>query len=51
MRVEDAAVLLNARAARSAALPPAPNIRSNTLRGLISIGSGVVGVRHESVFM
>jgi hypothetical protein len=32
-------------------LPPWPNRRSNTLRGLISIGFGVVGVRHDSVFM
>jgi hypothetical protein len=39
------------RASRSAADPPCPNIRSNTLRGLISIGIGVVGVRHDSVFM
>jgi hypothetical protein len=39
------------RATRCAAVPPSPNIRSNTLRGLISIGCGVVGVRHDSVFM
>ena len=26
-------------------------MRSKTTRGLISIGSGVVGVRHEIVFM
>ena len=26
-------------------------VRSNTFRGLISIGIGVVGVRHDSVFM
>ena len=39
------------RASRSVALPPWPNIRSKTFRGLISIGSGVVGVRHDSVFM
>ena len=28
----------------------APNRRSNTTRGSFSIGSGVVGLRHESVF-
>jgi hypothetical protein len=39
------------RATRCAAVPPSPNIRSKTLRGLISIGCGVVGVRHDSVFM
>jgi hypothetical protein len=31
------------RAARSAGLPPCPNIRSNTTRGLMSIGSGADG--------
>ena len=36
---------------RSSAVPPVPNIRSNTFRGLISMGSGVVCVRQESVFM
>jgi hypothetical protein len=35
----------------SSALAPSPNIRSNTTRGLISIGIGAVGVRHEIVFM
>ena len=39
------------RARRSGTVPPSPNRRSNTTRGLISIGSGVVGVRHEIVFM
>ena len=39
------------RAARCAGVPGRPNSRSNTTRGLISIGSGVVGVLHESVFM
>ena len=39
------------RTRRIAALSPCPNIRSNTLRGLISIGIGVVGVRHDSVFI
>jgi len=28
-----------------------PNIRSNTARGFVSIGSGVVGVVQLSVFM
>ena len=37
------------RAARCAGVPARPNIRSNTARGLISIGSGMVGVRHEIV--
>ena len=39
------------RARRCAAVPGRPNIRSNTTRGLISIGSGVVGVCQEIVFM
>ena len=39
------------RAALSSAVAPSPNIRSNTTRGLISIGIGEVGVRHEIVFM
>ena len=29
----------------------APNSRSNTLRGLFSIGSGVVGVRHAILLL
>jgi len=39
--------------ARAVALvvPPSPNIRSNTARGLFSIGSGVFGLRHEIVFV
>ena len=36
------------RANRSAAVPPSPNSRSNTTRGLISMGSGVVGVRQRN---
>ena len=39
------------RARRCGAVPARPNIRSNTTRGLISIGSGVVGFAHDSVFM
>ena len=45
-------LLRSSRARRScgdAASPP--NMRSNTTRGLISIGSGCVGVRHEIVLM
>ncbi len=37
------------RALRSV-LPPSPNSRSNTTRGLCSIGSGVVGELHAMVF-
>ena len=39
------------RASRSASEPGRPNIRSNTTRGLVSIGNGVVGDFHEMVFM
>ena len=39
------------RCSRSSAVAPSPNIRSNTTRGLISIGIGAVGVRQEIVFM
>ena len=39
------------RATRSASEPGLPNIRSNTTRGFVSIGSGVVGDFHEMVFM
>ena len=39
------------RTMRSVAVPPSPNRRSNTLRGLISIGSGVVGVFQEIVLV
>ena len=38
------------RACRSAAVPAAPKSRSNTARGLISMGSGVDGVLQEMVF-
>ncbi len=37
------------RVARLAAVPAWPNNRSNTVRGLISIGSGFVGELHEMV--
>ena len=46
-RVEDAAVVLHPRQALRRRCRRRPNIRSNTTRGLISIGSGVVGVCHE----
>jgi hypothetical protein len=36
---------------RCADVAPSPNIRSNTTRGLISIGMGVTGVLQEIVFM
>ena len=39
------------RARRSAGVPGRPNIRSKTTRGLISMGSGVVGELHEIVFV
>jgi hypothetical protein len=39
------------RDSRSSAVAPPPNMRSNTARGFISIGSGVVGVCQLSVFM
>ncbi len=49
-RVEDAAVLLQSGAAHGGSvLSLSPNSRSNTARGRYSTGSGVVGVRHESV--
>ena len=35
---------------RASVLSLAPNSRSNTARGLFSIGIGVVGVRHDIVF-
>ena len=38
-------------ASRCADVPPSPNSRSNTTRGLFSVGSGVVGELHDSVFM
>ena len=37
-------------ASRAAGSPPAPNRRSKTACGLVSIGSGMVGVRQENVF-
>ena len=40
-----------ARAVRCAAVPGRPNSRSNTTRGLISIGTGDVSDAHEMVFM
>ena len=39
---------LASRTARSV-LPLSPNSFSNTARGLYSIGSGCVGLRHDSV--
>jgi hypothetical protein len=50
-RVEHTAILANAhdRAARVVS-SLSPNRRSNTARGWFSIGSGVVGFRHDSVF-
>ena len=39
------------RACRCAGVPGTPNSRSKTTRGLVSIGSGVVGEDHEMVFM
>ena len=42
--------LLLKRAARSSAEPMSPNMRSNAFCGLISFGSGIVGVCHDSVF-
>ena len=42
---------LRSSASRSARVPPPPKSRSKTTRGLFSIGSGVVGVRHATVFM
>ncbi len=50
-RIEDAPVLLAPGSpGLGSVLPLSPNIRSNTTRGLFSIGSGVVGLRHDSVF-
>ena len=37
-------------ATRSSALAPSPNKRSKAIRGLISVGSGVVGVGHDMEF-
>ena len=33
--------------AAASVLSPSPNSRSNTIRGLISAGSGEVGPRHD----
>ena len=44
-RCDPAAVARRARPR----VPPSPNSRSNTARGLLSIGIGVVGVFHEKV--
>ena len=38
-------------ASRCAAVPARPNSRSNIVRGLISIGSGVVAFAHDVVLM
>jgi hypothetical protein len=35
---------------RCADVPPSPNKRSKTMRGLFSVGIGAVGVRQASVF-
>jgi hypothetical protein len=37
-------------AMRCSLVPPLPNNRSKTTRGLFSVGSGVVGVLHDKVF-
>ena len=50
-RVENAPLLRGPAPARCAGVPPSPNSRSNTTRGLFSVGSGVVGELHDSVFM
>ena len=42
---------MRARRACGSVLPLSPNSRSNTARGLCSIGSGVFGVRHEMVLV
>jgi hypothetical protein len=39
------------RSTRCAAVPGRPNMRSNKLRGLISIGNGCVSEIQEIVFM
>ena len=40
---------LRISARRSSTVPPSPNSRSNTSRGLFSMGSGVVGDAQDSV--
>ena len=42
---------MRAQPARGSVLPLSPNSRSNTARGLFSIGSGVVGLRQEIVLV
>ena len=42
---------IRARRAFGSVLPLSPNSRSNTTRGLFSIGSGVVALRQEMVFV
>ena len=50
--IENAAVFVHAlHARRRSVLSPSPKRRSNTARGLISIGLGVVGVRQETVLV
>ena len=43
--------LIRASLTAGSVLPLSPNSRSKTTRGLFSIGSGVVGVRHEIVLV
>jgi hypothetical protein len=50
-RVEDCCGLPGCAPRAAPPCHPRRTCRSNTLRGLISIGCGVVGVRHDSVFM
>ena len=42
---------MRARRTAGSVEPLSPNNRSNTARGLFSIGSGAVGVRHEMVWV
>ena len=42
---------MRARRASGSVVPLEPNSRSNTARGLFSMGSGVVGVRQATVFV
>ena len=42
---------MRARRTAGSVEPLSPNSRSNTARGLFSIGSGMVGVRHEMVWV
>ena len=42
---------MRARRTAGSVLPLSPNIRSNTTRGLFSIGSGVVRLRQQMVFV